>query len=103
MSQFRPKITKIMVCTFEMSGKIPDSANVATEQVISTPSHTFSRYLAALAAKYLRKMMVLASLGLVTLVRDLESIFWEQTICCLQSQIFLVLTLWAQAKPRLHA
>ena len=34
MSQFRPKITKIRVCTFEMSGKITDSADVASETVI---------------------------------------------------------------------
>ena len=26
MNQFRPKITKIRVCTFQMSGKIPDSS-----------------------------------------------------------------------------
>ena len=39
MNQFRPKITKIRVCTFQMSGKIPDSANVAFEAVILTPSH----------------------------------------------------------------
>ena len=29
--QFGPKIKKIRVCTFQMSGKIPDSANVAFE------------------------------------------------------------------------
>ena len=40
MSQLRPQITKITVCTFEMSGKITDSANVASEPVIPTPSHT---------------------------------------------------------------
>ena len=37
LSQFRPKITKIRVCTFQMSGKITDSANVASEAVISAP------------------------------------------------------------------
>ena len=26
MSQFRPEITKIRVCTFQVSGKIPDSS-----------------------------------------------------------------------------
>ena len=26
LGQFRPKITKITVCTFQMSGKIPDSS-----------------------------------------------------------------------------
>ena len=47
--QFEPKITKMKVCTFQMSGKIRDSTNVAFEAVISIP---FLRYLAALAAKY---------------------------------------------------
>ena len=36
-NQFRPEITKIKVCTFQMSGKIPDSTNVAFEAVILTP------------------------------------------------------------------
>ena len=49
IDQFESKIQKIRVCIFQMSGKIPDSANVALEAVISTP---FSQYLAALAAKY---------------------------------------------------
>ena len=31
IDQFGPKIKKIRVCTFQMSGKIPDSANVAFE------------------------------------------------------------------------
>ena len=52
MTKFRPKITKIRVCTFQMSGKIPVSTNVAFEAVILTP---FLRYLAALAAKYSKK------------------------------------------------
>ena len=39
MSPFRPKFAKIMVCTFEMSGKITDSTNVASEPVILTTSH----------------------------------------------------------------
>ena len=34
--QFESKITKIRVCTFQMSGKIPDSTNVAFEAVTST-------------------------------------------------------------------
>ena len=37
IDQFGSKIKKIRVCTFQMSGKIPDSANVAFEAVISTP------------------------------------------------------------------
>ena len=36
MSQFKSKITKIRVCTFELSGKITDSANTASETVILT-------------------------------------------------------------------
>ena len=31
MTQFWSKIKKIRVCTFQMSGKIPDSTNVASE------------------------------------------------------------------------
>ena len=49
ITQFGSKIKKIRVCTFQMSGKIPDSTNVAFEAV------PFSQYLAALAAKYSKK------------------------------------------------
>ena len=52
IDQFGSKIKKIGVCTFQMSGKIPDSTNVAFEGVISIP---FWQYLAALAAKYSKK------------------------------------------------
>ena len=52
MTEFTPEITKIRVCNFQMSGKIPDLANVAFEAVILTP---FLQYLAALAAKYSKK------------------------------------------------
>ena len=31
IDKFEPEIKKIRVCTFQMSGKIPDSANVAFE------------------------------------------------------------------------
>ena len=41
MSQLRPKITKIKICTFQRSGKILDSANVATAPVTLTPSDAF--------------------------------------------------------------
>ena len=51
-NKFRPEITKIRVCTFQMSKKILDSTNVAFEAVILSP---FLQYLAALAAKYSRK------------------------------------------------
>ena len=39
MIQFRPEITKIRVCNFQMSGKIPDSTNIAFEAVILTHPH----------------------------------------------------------------
>ena len=48
IDQFVPKIKKIRVCTFQRSGKIPDSANVAFE-------HPFLQYLAPLGAKYMEK------------------------------------------------
>ena len=37
MIQFGSKIKKIRVCTFQMSGKITDSTNVAFEAAISIP------------------------------------------------------------------
>ena len=49
MTRFGSKIKNIGVCTFQMSGKIRDSTNVAFEAVILTHPH---QYLAALAAKY---------------------------------------------------
>ena len=49
MTQFEPKIKKIRVCTFQMSGKIPDSTNVAFED-------PFLQYLAPLGAKYMGKI-----------------------------------------------
>ena len=52
LTQFGWKIKKISVCTSQVSGKIPDSTNVAFEAVISTP---FLQYFAALAAKYSKK------------------------------------------------
>ena len=36
IEQFGSKIKKIRVCTFQMSGKIPDSANVAFENPLFT-------------------------------------------------------------------
>ena len=50
ISQFESKIKKIRVCTFQMSGKIPDSANVAFED-------PFLQYLAPLGAKYMEKWL----------------------------------------------
>ena len=52
ITQVGSKIKKIRVCTFQMSGKITDSANAAFEAVILTP---FLQYLAALAATYSKK------------------------------------------------
>ena len=40
IDQFGSKIKKMRVCTFQMSGKIRDSANVASEAVIPSNSHT---------------------------------------------------------------
>ena len=37
MIQFEPEIKKIRLCTFQMSGKIPDSTNVAFEAPSSPP------------------------------------------------------------------
>ena len=54
-TQFEPKIKKIRVCTFQMSGKIRDSTNVASEAVILSNSHTLLQYLAPLGAKYMEK------------------------------------------------
>ena len=48
IDQFGSKITKIRVCTFQMSRKIPDSTNVAFED-------PFLQYLAPLGAKYIKK------------------------------------------------
>ena len=50
MNQFGFKTTKIRVCTFQISGKIPDSANVAFED-------PFLQYLAPLGAKYMEKLL----------------------------------------------
>ena len=48
--QFGSKIKKIRVCTFQMSGKIPDSANAAFED-------PFLRYLAPPGAKYMENRL----------------------------------------------
>ena len=55
IDQFGSKIKKIRVCTFQVSRKIPDSANVASKGVISTHPHPLLRYLAPLGAKYMEK------------------------------------------------
>ena len=48
IAQLVSKIEKIRVCTFQMSGKIPDSTNAAFED-------PFLQYLAPLGAKYMEK------------------------------------------------
>ena len=57
ITQFESKIKKIRVCTFQMSGKIRDSANVASEAVIPSNSNTLLQYLAPLGAKYMEKRL----------------------------------------------
>ena len=73
IDQFGSKIKKIRVCTFQMSGKIPDSTNVASEAVIPSNPTPFLQYLAPLGAKYMekrpkniKKMRVLARRALTT-------------------------------------
>ena len=64
MTQFGSKITKIRVCTFQISGKIPDSTNVAFEAVILTHPHTlfaiFGPARGQIYGKTAEKMRVLA-------------------------------------------
>ena len=56
IDQFEPKIKKIRVCTFQMSGKIRDSTNVAFEAVILSNSHTlFAIFGRASGQIYLKK------------------------------------------------
>ena len=54
ITQFDSKIKKIRVCTFQISGKIPDSTNVAIE---APSSPRFSQYLAPLGAKYMENRL----------------------------------------------
>ena len=77
IDQFESKMTKIRVCTFQMSGKIPDSANVAFEAVILTHPHPLFTHLHAMFAivgrasgQIFQKMRVLACRAL-TLVQEL--------------------------------
>ena len=67
IDQLESKIPKIRVCTFQMSGKIRDSTNVASEAVILSNPHTLfaifgparGQIYGKTAKKY-RKMRVLA-------------------------------------------
>ena len=64
IDQFGSKIKKIRVCTFQMSGKIRDSANVASEAVIPSNFHTlfaiFGPARGQIYGKMIEKMRVLA-------------------------------------------
>ena len=60
MTQFGSKITKIRVCTFQMSGKIPDSTNVAFEAPSSPLFAIFDSARDQIYGKMAEKMMVLA-------------------------------------------
>ena len=66
--QLESKITKISVCTFHMSGKITDSANVATEAAVLEPSHPLLPIFDRASDQIFKKNMVWALLGLFTLV-----------------------------------
>ena len=60
IDQFGSKITKIGVCTFQMSGKIPDSTNVAFEAVLLTHPHTLFAIFGRASGQIFEKMRVLA-------------------------------------------
>ena len=47
IDQFGSKITKIKVCTFQMSGKIPDSTNVAFKATLYAAKHKKTIFAAA--------------------------------------------------------
>ena len=55
LSHFRPEITKFRVCTF---GKITDSANVASDTVILTPSHPLFAIFGCASGQIFEKMRV---------------------------------------------
>ena len=57
MTQFEPKIKKIRVCTFQMSGKIRDSTNVAFEEPLFA---IFGPARGQTNGKMAEKMLVLA-------------------------------------------
>ena len=56
MSQFRPKITKIRVCTFQMSGKITDSSK-------TSPRAPLFAIFGRASGQIFEKMQVLARQG----------------------------------------
>ena len=65
-TQFEPKIKKIRVCACQMSGKIPDLANVAFEDPSSPLSAIFGPARSQTYGKMTGKMRVLARRALTT-------------------------------------
>ena len=60
IDQFGSKITKIRVCTFQMSGKITDSTNVAFEEPLFAIFGPARGQIYGKTAKKYKKMRVLA-------------------------------------------
>ena len=60
ISQFGSKIPKIRVCTFQMSGKIPDSTNVAFEEPLFAIFGPARGQIYGKKAEKYKKMRVLA-------------------------------------------
>ena len=60
IDQFGSKITKMRVCTFQMSGKIPDSTNVAFEAPLFAIFGPARGQIYGKTAKKYEKMRVLA-------------------------------------------
>ena len=59
MTQFGSEIAKVRVCTFQMSGKIPDSTNVAFEAVILTHPHLLFAIFGRASGQIFEKIWVL--------------------------------------------
>ena len=66
-NKFRPEITKIRVCNFQMSGKITDSANVAFEAVILTHPHSLFAIFGRASGQIFEKMRARRDLTLIVL------------------------------------
>ena len=66
VTKFRPEIiSKIRVCTFQMFGKIPDSANVAFKAVTLTHPHPFFAIFGRASGQIFEKSNLLAPFTLV--------------------------------------
>ena len=77
IDQFGSKIKKIRVCTFQMSGKIPDSANVAFEDPFFA---IFGPARGQIFQKIVKKIMVLARrAGYPSLLNDLSEQQMEES------------------------